>query len=137
MSGPSSFLERIAIPMDASLVPIRLLGDSYTNDIGCLVWTAATNKDGYGVISIDGVVKNTHRIAYAALVGPIPAGMEIDHACCNRACWNPDHLRPMTKADNLRRNVRIRELVRRGTDRDLAIAIDLMAELDEQDLLHA
>lgn len=45
-----------------------------------------------------------HRVAYQALVGPIPAGMTVDHTCHNRICCNPAHLRLLTNAENARDN---------------------------------
>ncbi len=44
-----------------------------------------------------------HRFAYAAFVGEIPDGTEIDHLCRDRACVKPDHLELVSRSENLRR----------------------------------
>lgn len=44
-----------------------------------------------------------HRVAYELVVGPIPEGLEIDHLCRTRSCVRPDHLDPVTHAENCRR----------------------------------
>ena len=41
-----------------------------------------------------------HRFAYEALVGPIPAGLQLDHLCRVKNCVNPAHLRPVTNKQN-------------------------------------
>ena len=70
---------------------------------GCWEWTAAIDDNGYGRASVDGRMKYAHRIAYEAFVGPIPAGLQIDHLCRTRHCVNPAHLEPVTNAENQRR----------------------------------
>jgi hypothetical protein len=46
-----------------------------------------------------------HRVAYLALVGPIPEGKELDHRCRNRACVRPECLELVTHAENVRRGL--------------------------------
>jgi hypothetical protein len=36
-------------------------------------------------------------------VGPIPDGLTIDHLCRTPACVNPEHMEPVTMAENIRR----------------------------------
>lgn len=85
----------------------------------CWIWTARKTHDGYGVIGSGGRSGRTiyaHRYTYETLVGPIPAGMQIDHlchtndpdcikgdACPHRACVNPAHLEPVSGRENANR----------------------------------
>lgn len=66
----------------------------------CWVWTASRTAGGYGQIKVPGTVLLAHRVAYELTRGPIPSGAVIDHACRNRACVNPAHLRPVTQKQN-------------------------------------
>lgn len=70
---------------------------------GCWVYPGC-KKNGYGTGWDRTKVVRTHRAAYEALVGPIPEGMDLDHLCRNRACYNPAHLEPVTRSENLRRS---------------------------------
>lgn len=71
---------------------------------GCWSWSAAKDKDGYGMFRGDvlGVTcTRAHRYSWAfhnqAL---IPDGAVICHSCDNPECCNPAHLRLGTHADN-------------------------------------
>lgn len=71
---------------------------------GCWLWTSSTRGEGYGKFSGSSVgTDSAHRISYILLVGPIPDGLELDHLCRVRNCVNPDHLEPVTNAENVRR----------------------------------
>lgn len=71
----------------------------------CHVFRGAKTQKGYGQTSSMGKSILTHRYAWEMDNGPIPAGLEIDHQCRNRACCNTDHLRAVTKKVNLTENV--------------------------------
>lgn len=68
--------------------------------IGCWVWSGALT-DGYGRLRRRGQMMLAHRLAYEAFVGEVPEGLVLDHLCRNRACCNPDHVEPVTHAENL------------------------------------
>lgn len=73
----------------------------------CWIWTGKKGSKGYGLAHVDGGRQaQAHRVAYELLVGPIPDGLEIDHTCNVRPCVNPDHLEPVTHAENVRRRFR-------------------------------
>lgn len=67
---------------------------------GCWLWTASTNQKGYGRTELTGRSMLAHRAVWISLVGPIPAGMQLDHRCRVRCCVNPDHLRVVTPREN-------------------------------------
>lgn len=67
---------------------------------GCWLWTHGLHGNGYPGFWYKGKNYTGHRFAYEALVGPIPAGMQIMHSCDTPSCVNPDHLRPGTQTEN-------------------------------------
>lgn len=77
---------------------------------GCWIWTGERKPAGYGVFSRNRYGKKfAHRHSYELLVGPIPEGLEVDHLCRVTSCVNPDHLEPVTPAENRRRAAVLRK----------------------------
>lgn len=78
---------------------LRIRRDPVT---GCDEWPGARNLDGYGQIRLDGRTLGAHRIVYELLVGQIPDGMCVMHACDNPPCVRREHLSVGSHADNMR-----------------------------------
>lgn len=75
---------------------------------GCWLWTSALDRDGYGrfraKIAGRPLQTGAHRVAFVLLRGPIPDGLQLDHTCREKRCVRPDHLEPVTIAENRRRS---------------------------------
>ncbi len=71
----------------------------------CWEYTGSRDKEGYGKARMNGKGWLAHRLAYTLLVGEIAKDLQLDHLCRNHSCVNPDHLEPVTQAENMRRGV--------------------------------
>lgn len=69
----------------------------------CWLWRGPVTSHGYGWLNLGGRGHIAHRWVWEHLVGPIPDGLQIDHLCRVRHCVKPDHLEPVTTAENVRR----------------------------------
>jgi|TARA_R110000764_G_scaffold11470_2_gene34407 hypothetical protein len=66
---------------------------------GCHLWTASTDKDGYGQFQLAGRKVKAHR--YAAGMLDFPPEIQTRHICHVPACVNPEHLTFGSHADNM------------------------------------
>lgn len=78
----------------------------------CWIWTGQRSNVQYGLFWIGHKAHNAHRLAYRYIKGEIPEGLELDHLCRTPLCVNPDHLEPVTHAENMRRAVRTKYRIR-------------------------
>jgi hypothetical protein len=108
------------------LTVLRIQGDDLErfarsvrrDESGCWLWTGVRHPTrGYGRFhvggraGVNGKYVQAHRWSYEYHVAPIPTGLHIDHLCNQRECVNPDHLEPVTQAENNRRSI-VRRLTR-------------------------
>lgn len=83
---------------------------------GCWIWTRYCAQHGYAqIVDLQGKKLYVHRLFYEHYKGPIPAGLTLDHLCRVRCCVNPDHLEPVTLAENVRRGEGVAAQHRRKT----------------------
>lgn len=68
---------------------------------GCWLWTAALDKDGYGLFSIHRRQFRVHRISYILKNGAISTKIQVLHKCDCSSCCNPDHLFLGNQLDNM------------------------------------
>lgn len=91
------------------LLPKRTALDRFmamvsVSDSGCWLWTGSRNKYGYALFTPKRTTSLGGRWIYTQLVGPIPAGLQLDHFVCEvRHCVNPTHVRPVTPQENVLR----------------------------------
>lgn len=102
-------------PQPDHRLPERLRTKLVVLPDGCWEFTGCKDKDGYGTLWPDARNKKktgsttstrAHRVAYEALIGPIPKNLVPDHLCLRKSCSNPWHLELVTNAENIRRYTR-------------------------------
>lgn len=66
----------------------------------CWIWVGSLNNRGYGQFrTTTHRLVLAHRFAYG-LTAELGQTEQLDHRCHNRACVNPEHLRPATNKQN-------------------------------------
>lgn len=95
-------------------------------ETGCLVWSKAVSRDGYGKVTFNSQRFRAHRLAYELSHGPIPNGLLVRHTCDNPRCINPQHLQVGTVRDNAA------DMMSRGRGVKRAGSLNTRAILDEE-----
>lgn len=79
----------------------------------CWPWTGSTDRQGYGMLSVNGKNVGAHRVALFLATGVWPV-LDTLHSCDNPPCCNEAHLSEGTHAENMRQMI---ERGRRATQR--------------------
>jgi hypothetical protein len=72
----------------------------------CWIWLGGHNERGYGRTQWRGRMMPAHRMMFERAGGVVPDGQQLDHLCGVPSCVNPEHLEPVTAAENTRRSAR-------------------------------
>lgn len=81
----------------------RVFGRGFEDGNGCWVWTGGRDSYGYGSLSFGNKTYKSHRVAYQYMTAEIGPELSLDHLCRNTLCFNPEHLDPVTRGENVLR----------------------------------
>jgi hypothetical protein len=77
---------------------------SAVDDNGCWIYNGPLVRGDYAQVKSPTGRTYLHVWSYELFVGPIPEGLEVDHRCRVRYCFNPVCLEAVTHAENMRRS---------------------------------
>lgn len=63
----------------------------------CWIWTRAKFSNGYGHVRFNNKDSGVHRHVFENYYGELLKNILLHHECGNKACFNPWHLRQMSK----------------------------------------
>ena len=78
----------------------KIFHQKYQKSEGCWLWTAAKNRQGYGIFGIGKKTYLAHRVSFEIHHRLDPGNFLVCHRCHNPSCVNPDHLYLGTHQDN-------------------------------------
>jgi hypothetical protein len=79
-----------------------LLQNRTVDEHGCWLWNKYRNGQGYGTQYVDGKPIRLNRLAaHLWLHFDLTSDLDVLHECDNPPCFNPNHLRPGTRLENM------------------------------------
>ena len=94
-----SWVEDPITPADCLGIPMQV--NSPFSPYGhCMVWKYSLNRDGYGILMIDGKRELAHRATFIQTRGQVPDDRQVNHLCNRPYCVQPAHLYAGTTQDN-------------------------------------
>lgn len=88
------------------LLKARMLLKRHIDEKGCWIWTGTKDREGRGLIKVNGVRVQVHRLAVAVWRGiVVQQSQVVQRICFNPSCFNPAHLEVCTRKE-LRKAVR-------------------------------
>lgn len=81
----------------------RFYSKTITASSGCMIWTGAVQRNGYGGFKIDRRKIDAHVVSWRISQGgvPVPLGKLVMHTCDCRMCVNDKHLELGTQTQNM------------------------------------
>lgn len=73
----------------------------------CTIVKATSNLNEYSRTTVLNKPAYRHRVTWEEANGPIPSGMEVNHICNCKACYNLEHLELVTHKENLAHSMRL------------------------------
>ena len=99
---PTDHSEKLDYLGESSDVFLRRFWLKVESRGACWEWTASKLRSGYGEISVRGIPRVAHRVAWELFFGELPRGALLLHSCGSKACVNPAHMFLGDFQDNLR-----------------------------------